>query len=118
MLLAPFMTKRKVTVSIQDFCNILGGGLVSYSTLSASAVLQLSAEVQTGSLVAVYHYSPADALPSADTAVKEAEGGLEKQEAVAAHSFYAICWKGHTRTLNVMCGKIGMLDPDPIPSIN
>jgi hypothetical protein len=116
------MTKRKVFVNVQDFCNILGGGLVSYSTLSASTLHHLAAEAQTGSIVVVYNYSPSDVLTSASTSLLEGEGEkaadpqLENSLAVSAvdeggahvaHSFHAICWKGHSRSLNVMCGKIG-----------
>ena len=32
----PYISKRKLSVSIQDFCNLLGGGLVSFSTLSSA----------------------------------------------------------------------------------
>ena len=105
------MTKRKVSVSVQDFCNILGGGLVSYSTLSASTLHQLATENQTGSIVVVYTYSPSDVLTSASTSKASdpllESSKIDESDVPVAHSFHAICWKGHARSLNVMCGKIG-----------
>ena len=120
------MTKRKVSVNVQDFCNILSGGLVSYSTLSASTLHQLAVENRTGSIVVVYTYSPSDVLTATSTSgiegdVEKASDPLLESSTTAkmdmdaagasavqvAHSFHAICWKGHSRSLNVMCGKIG-----------
>ena len=98
--IAPHVSKRKVSVSIQDFCNILGGGLVSLSTLSPQAILAIGA-MGPGVLICVYDFRPEDVLQSEDTAAKE-ETGLDAPK----HTFYAICWKGNARALNCMCGKI------------
>jgi hypothetical protein len=102
--IAPHVSNRKVKVTIQDFCNILGGGLVSFSTLSQSTINAVSL-IQQGVLICIYDYDPKDVVVSAESesaAKAEADTGLETPK----HSFYGICWKGGSRTLNVMCGKI------------
>lgn len=177
-----------MTVSIQDFCNLLGGGLVSLSTIHADT-LAVIGSMSSGAVICVYKYSPADVLERAKEeaeeeeevyetpvifadipekkskkqAAKEAEKAAKaeaaKAEAEAAaaakdesgtilgchvrqikhllcselfrsfpllavtvilptptstyfssllpggHHFYAMCWRGVTRTMNVMCGK-------------
>ncbi len=120
---------RKVEVNIQDFCNILGGGLVSYATLSAGTIAKLS-KVTSGVIICSYLYSPEDYIApevnttsATDTAKSEdnvdASGmSKESQELVNSlnrqdrkvanpqYEFHAVCWKGTSRTLNVMCGKV------------
>jgi hypothetical protein len=98
--LAPLISKRKLHVEVQDFCNILGGGLVSYSTLSSKALNGLSALTEPGVVIAVYSFSPNDLVIVPD----REEAAIETQP---QHEFYAVCWKGNSRSLNVMCGKIG-----------
>ncbi len=94
--LEPHITKRKVSVSIQDFCNMLGGGLVSFSTLSPEFVNALY-QTPTGVLICKYTYRPEDViLPEGSTSAVP----------TTVHNFYAICWKGNTRAINVMCGKV------------
>lgn len=100
--LAPHITKRIVEVTIQDFCNLLGGGLVSYSTLSDSTVESLNA-MPTGALICKYQFKAEDMLPSAPPSAADASSGNSK------HVFYAIGWKGFSRTINVMCGKVGKI---------
>lgn len=95
--LEPHITKRKVQVSIQDFCNMLGGGLVSFSTLSPEFVNSLYA-LPTGIVICKYAFRPEDVI------VPE---GSTLELPTTSHNFYAICWKGNTRAINVMCGKIG-----------
>eukprot|EP01032_Pedospumella_encystans_P019869 gene19869-22583_t len=93
--LEPHITKRKVSVSIQDFCNMLGGGLVSFSTLSPEFVNALY-QTPTGVLICKYTYRPEDVL---------LPEGSASAVPTTVHNFYAICWKGNTRAINVMCGK-------------
>jgi hypothetical protein len=118
----PHITKRKISVTIQDFCNLLGGGLVSFSTLSASTLASMNS-MGVGAFIAVYQYKPEDVLPgkvqSLDSAASStAEGASSSAMAVApapapapgavashAHNYYAICWRGNSRTVNVMCGR-------------
>ena len=95
--LEPYITKRKVNVTIQDFCNILGGGLVSFSTLSGDFINALN-KVNTGVVICTYDFKAEDVLAT--------EGSVEVA-AAATHKFYAVCWKGNSRAINVMCGKIG-----------
>jgi hypothetical protein len=93
--LEPFITKRKISVPVQDFCNMLGGGLVSYSTLSAESLKQLDA-IPTGVVIATYEFRPDDV---------QQEG--REVPAGAAHRVSVVCWKGGSRAINVMCGKVG-----------
>jgi hypothetical protein len=99
--LLPFITRRKVTVNIQDFCNLLGGGLVSFSTLSAPTVQQLSG-LSSGVFVCHYAYSPEDQAPVMGNT---AELPLQVFGPGPFH-FYAVCWRGASRSINVMCGKL------------
>lgn len=97
--LEPYITKRKISVTIQDFCNMLGGGLVSYTTLSAECISRLSA-MPTGVVIATYEFNPEDVT-------SEAAQKKNAHVVAGAHKFQAICWKGGSRAINVMCGKIG-----------
>lgn len=86
---------------------MLDGGLVSFSTLSSSTVQHLG-NISAGGVIVLYHYSISDILThafSSDTnqLAVAPEGGLNLTE----HTSHAICWRGHSRTLNVMCGKTG-----------
>lgn len=58
-VMLPYMSGRKVNLSIQDFCNVLGGGLVSYGTLSASTIQQLQS-MTSGVVICTYEYNPED----------------------------------------------------------
>jgi hypothetical protein len=69
----PHITTRKVTVSIQDFCNLLGGGLVSLSTIHADT-LAVIGSMSSGAVICVYKYNPADVLERVkEEAVEEEE---------------------------------------------
>jgi hypothetical protein len=81
---------------------MLGGGLVSYSTLSAETLVRLNA-IPTGVVIAVYEYRPED-IVQADG---DAADAPKRAAAPGVHKFYAICWKGSSRAINVMCGKVG-----------
>lgn len=108
---------RKVKVSIQDFCNILGGGLVSYSTLSAQTIQQLCT-MSNGVVICSYHYDPADYIDPEGTQQTYAEDDKPKEEIKLGstnvskgpregnYQFHAICWKGTSKTINVMCSRI------------
>jgi hypothetical protein len=137
----PHITTRKVMVTCQDFCNLMGGGLVSFATLSAATLSALTS-MSTGALICVYEYDAKDVLEeggsssaSAGAGVKaegvSAEGGVAGAGAGAeltaasgsasqtssssssttptnptgSYFVHAICWRGQTRTINVMCGK-------------
>ena len=55
----PHITTRKVSVRIQDFCNLLGGGLTSLSTIHADTVAVLG-NMSAGAVICVYTFDPAD----------------------------------------------------------
>ena len=100
MVLEPFMSPdRKLYVSVQDFCNILGGGLVSFSTMSPKCV-QAAIGMRVGAVVAIYDWQPSDVI-----GYEASEEGPDT--ASTRHRFMAICWRCTGRTLNVMCSKIG-----------
>ena len=91
---APHMSKRKFNCTIQDFCNMLGGGLVSQTTMSAQSLAQLEGYT-CGTVIATYTYREEDVV----------EGNSALPNA-GAHTFYIVAWKGTSRALNVMAGKI------------
>ena len=91
----PFITRRKVDVTIQDFCNLLGGGLVSFTTLSAPTVLALLS-MQSGIFISCYRYRHEDVLKTSDTTSYSAD----------QIEFAVVCWRGSARAVNVMCGKV------------
>jgi hypothetical protein len=99
-VLVPFMGARVISVNVQDFCNLLEGGLVSFSTLSDGAVAALQ-NMPFGSFVCSYEFSPSDVLGSS------AQMEVDHQQG-AQHIFYAACWRGVGPTINVMCNKIGI----------
>lgn len=86
------VTSRAIDVNVQDFCNFLGGGLVSFNTLSPKTVLALCA-FTTGSIICTYKYTPSDVLANCAAIPLN-------------HSFHIVCYRGVSRTLNVMCSKI------------
>lgn len=99
--------KRKLYVTCQDFCNLLGGGLVSCHTLSNSMLVGLTA-MTSGTFIAVYEYHSSDRLaPSPEMTnsaeVIEAPSFLVEE----GHRFYAVCWRGKTRSVNVMLSGSG-----------
>lgn len=87
------MTARRVDVTAQDFCNLLGGGMVSFSTLSPAVVVALS-PLSIGSLLCSYTYSPSDRVEGTSACPSDAQ-----------HTFHMVCWRGATRAINVMCNK-------------
>ena len=70
--IVPHITTRKVTVSIQDFCNLLGGGLVSLSTIHADT-LAVIGSMSSGAVICVYKYNPADVLERVKEEAEEEE---------------------------------------------
>lgn len=100
-VIAPYINKRKIRVTIQDFCNLLGGGLVSFSTLSDNTVNSLNA-LDPGILICLYEFSFSD--------VVETEGNTDivATENPVPHQLHCVCWRGKGRTMNVMCGKTEM----------
>ena len=99
-LLAPYVTARRVNVTVQDFCNLLGGGMVSFSTLAPASVLALT-PMSIGSLLCSYTYSEEDRVTSKLSASAPPTMGS------AIHTFHMVCWRGVTRAINVMCSKTG-----------
>ena len=99
-------------MTVQDFCNLLGGGLVSFSTLSA-ATLAAVTSMPSGALICVYKFDPADVLAPAPAAADASSSSSSAGAAAAplaasaanGYFMHAICWRGQTRTMNVMCGK-------------
>ena len=109
--LAPLTTKRKMDVCIQDFCNMMGGGLVSYNTLTADCINALNG-LSTGIVICSYLYNPDDvvlpvATASSSTATATTTSTAAAPAVTGVHRFYIICWKGNSRAINVMCGKVG-----------
>ncbi len=98
-IVAPHMTKRKVTATAQDFCNLLGGGLVSFATLSDGLVTDLN-KLSTGTFVCTYTYRDEDVV-AGQGAVNGNPGEKQRQQA-----FHLVCFKGSTRAVNVMCHKL------------
>lgn len=76
---------------------MLGGGLVSFTTLSGDFLNALN-KLSTGIVICTYDFKAEDMIAG--------EGSAEVP-ASAAHKFYAVCWKGNSRAINVMCGKVG-----------
>lgn len=99
--LAPYCNSRKVNVSIQDLCNMLQGGLVSYHTLSDSMVNQLYGQSTTGSVICTYHYKTADTVENASVADISS---VSPKDLV----FYIAAWKGKSRTMNVMASRVDL----------
>lgn len=98
--LAEHIHARKVKVTVQDMCNLLGGGLVSHSTLSKETLQQLSTISNNGSVICYYDYDPRDVLET------ESDENNNLSISHDQHRFYAVCWKGGSNTLNVMCSKV------------
>jgi hypothetical protein len=112
-VIAPHLTKRKISVPIQDMCNFIEGGLVSFSTLSAETVSQLN-RISTGSILVYYDYRPEDVIVSSTTTSSLAEVlGTASLDHLKSHRMYAVCWRGANPTLNVMCAKLGQSVPSP-----
>ena len=126
--LLPYIQSRKVFVTVQDFSNLLEGGLVSFSTLSSTTVQALSS-ISSGGVIAVYKFNSSDIIRAStgngndssssssveNTSEKSVDDSSIPTEPVAfgqegqqypEHYLNAICWRGNTRTLNVMCGKV------------
>jgi len=94
--LAPFMTRRVVHVKVQDMCNLLDGGLVSYSTMHADTVALLSS-LEKGPIVCMYTYSGADVVVGSTNHVTPT---------ARVPPLCVICSvNGNTRAMNVLCGK-------------
>jgi hypothetical protein len=111
-VIAPYVTKRKVEVTIQDMCNFIEGGLVSFSTLSRETVTKLQ-HIQTGSILAYYDFRPEDVLP-AEAAAEGEEAASATAAATATaktHRLHVVCWRGANPTLNIMCSKLGPSSP-------
>jgi multisite-specific tRNA:(cytosine-C5)-methyltransferase len=97
--LAPHIhSNRKVYVPVQDFCNIMGGGLVSYATLSKQT-LQTINSLSNGVIICVYKCSPEDVLNSTSS-TSSVENNSD-----APYEFSAVCWKGFSPCINVMVNR-------------
>jgi 16S rRNA C967 or C1407 C5-methylase (RsmB/RsmF family) len=100
--IVPHITKRKLMVTIQDFCNILGGGLCSFSTLHPDTVRAVNC-ISTGALICMYKFSYDDMITAEGVeSTNNINGSKANTEDLI---FHCVCWRGHTRTINVMCGK-------------
>ena len=79
--IVPHITTRKVSVSVQDFCNLLGGGLVSLSTLHPDTLVAL-AGLSSGAVICEYKYRKADVLKvlPGTTEGEEVAGVKEEEE--------------------------------------
>jgi hypothetical protein len=81
--------RRILLKDIQDFCNLLEGGLVSYQTLSAETITQLMT-MSIGCLICMYPYEYTSTTSTNEQVTKK-------------HTFELVCWRGSSRALNVMC---------------
>lgn len=102
-IMVPFLSDRKVLVPIQDFCNLLGAGLVSYTTLTRETVQALNAQ-PVGVVVCMYQYDPRDKLVDESGSIGASTSETEKS--YERHTLYALCWKGNGRAINVVCNKV------------
>lgn len=75
--------------------------MVSFSTLSAGTIEALEQQVH-GVVILEYVHDPKDRVTSVDGYDTTAVKGEEK----CAYRYYLVGWKGHSRTVNVMCGKV------------
>jgi 16S rRNA C967 or C1407 C5-methylase (RsmB/RsmF family) len=103
-------SQRKIFVNIQEFCNILGGGLVSYATLTQETLKSII-PLSNGVIICVYKFNPHDILTekggaSADTNTDTVSSALNGNHSL---EFSAVCWKGFSPCVNVMVSKIGKL---------
>lgn len=107
--IVPYMNRRQILVTIQDFCNLLEGGLVSFSTLSKECLMAIQKQ-PSGALVCSYQYSNADTIKQEQDDTNQ-EGIQSEHTDVKGEeihmTFSIISWKGNTSTLNVMCTKVG-----------
>lgn len=86
-------------MTIQDFCNILGGGLVSYSTINPKTLSQIT-PLSNGAMVCIYRYSIEDVIPPVNSPDFKPNPGF--------YEFPVVCWKGNSPTVNVMCNKVDL----------
>merc|ERR1712023_178539 len=97
-LVADNVQKRKVSITAQDFCNVLEGGLVSLRSLAEESLHAIS-QMEPGPFICTYKYQKSDEIrPETD---KSSLYSVNE-----GHSFHAMCWKGTGQTLNVMCTKV------------
>jgi hypothetical protein len=95
------MTKRVVNVTAQDMCNLLEGGLVSYSTMSAGVSDELC-NTSRGPIVCVYSFDVADVIADDSTT----DGTADVDTSVDISPICIICNVGSTRAMNVLCAKV------------
>ena len=93
-VMEPLIQSRKVIVTIQDFCNLIEGGLVSTSTLDEKTNENIQ-KLGTGSIVCTYKYTPEDV-----------NQGEQPNTTVSECIFHCVCWKQSEKTVNVMMGKV------------
>jgi hypothetical protein len=105
---------RQVGVSIQDFCNLLDGGLVSFSTLSNETVEKVK-NLPPGALFVSYEFNASDVnqaeASSSSSSALEADEKPDMSDTSATKrtlKLTCVCWRGFSNTLNVMCGKVEM----------
>lgn len=89
-----FLTYILCNDYIQDFSNLLEGGLVSFSTMSSSTVQSL-AGISAGGVIVLYKYSPSDVVPAPGDIGQSDESRDVSNH--AGHTVHAICWRGKKR---------------------
>lgn len=72
---------------------------MSFTTLSGDFLNALT-KLSTGIVICTYDFKAEDMIATEESV--EVPVG-------ASHKFYAVCWKGNSRAINVMCGKVGEL---------
>ena len=128
--LAPMISQRTTRLCVQDFSNLLGGGLVSFQTLSPAAI-QALLSFTSGVVICWYDYDPRDRVLAAASGAQASDSASgastsdsasgasisdsvvcaaapEDESSCPSHRFHIICWRGYSRALNVMCGKVDL----------
>lgn len=110
--LAPMISQRTTRLCVQDFSNLLGGGLVSFQTLSPAAI-QALLSFTSGVVICWYDYDPRDRVLAAASGASTSDSVVcaaapEDESSCPSHRFHIICWRGYSRALNVMCGKVDL----------
>lgn len=111
-VIAPYITKRIVEVTIQDFCNFVEGGLVSFSTLAPETIEKLN-QITSGSICAYYDFKYEDIIRDETTESSFTNSSNDNNDNNnnnnnhLKHRMYVVCWRGTNPTLNIMCSKLG-----------
>jgi hypothetical protein len=75
--------------------------------------MQQHLSLSGGVIITVYSYQPNDFITQSNQSGEEQEMHDPLSSSIAAqvpregnYVFYAVCWKGNSPSINVMCGKV------------